>query len=103
MNANSVNKELAGEFRQVEPRPDFFTVEHERAVCRPGFILPFRQQLAPVIVKTAPEADVFCAISAPIICGDKACVMALGIAEENEIGGEIDWSEITRAVAEHIL
>src|SRR5262249_12750507 len=99
MNANSMDEELAGEFRQIEPHPDFLAIEHECAVCRPGFILPLRQQLTAAVVKTAPKAHVFRAVGAPIIRSDKASVMTLPIAEEYELGREIDTFQLTPAIA----
>ena len=97
--AGGVDEKLPNELRQIESRPDFLAVQHERAVRRPCLLLPLGKLLAGFIIEVAPEADVLGAIRAPVVRADKPCVMAAALAEEHEIGREIQRGKIMRAVA----
>ncbi len=101
--ADHVQKELAGEGRKAETGADGAAVEDD-----PGEpLLAFRQRLfpggerrSPLIEETEPEPHVLPAIARPVIGGDEAGCDLLGVAEEDEVGGEIAPIEVGAGLGE---
>ncbi len=102
--ADDMEEELAGEFRQGETGADLAAVEHDTGgtaqFAEGDCLLPFRQHLAAGIEEDERESDLARPIAGPIIRCRKARVQSIRIAEEGEIGSEIERVEIVAAIGE---
>ena len=88
--AERMDENLTRESGQSEAAPDFTAVENECALRRACLVFSFRHNAAEAVIEPAPEPDILCAIAAPIIGRDKPGMVAILIAEKNEVGGEIE-------------
>ncbi len=99
--ADGVEKELAGEGRQAEAAADRGAVDDDPGPIAGDRLLPRRQNTAVGVEQAQPEPDRPGAIAGPVIGGDEAGREPAGIAEEGEVGGEIEPVEIARRVGQH--
>ncbi len=98
--ADHVEKELAGEFRQLEAAADLAAVEHDRGGAGRHRLAPLRQHLALGAEQQQPQAHRAGAVARPVIGGDESGGEPAGVAEEGEIGGEVEGIEIAAPVGE---
>src|SRR5689334_22372954 len=92
--ADDMHKELAGEFAEGEAAANVAAVEDDRAAIGRHGLAPLRQDLAALAVEQQPKGDVARAIARPIVRRDQPCMQAALVAEEDEVGGEIERVEI---------
>ena len=95
-----MHKKLAGEIAQPVLRAHFGAVDHHGRVGAAERLLPGRQPRTVAVEQGRPDAGILGAVAAPVIGRDQPCVVAAAVAEEGEIGGEVDRRQIVPLVGQ---
>jgi hypothetical protein len=101
LGADEMQEQLAGEVRQAEARADHPAVDGHAGHGVGQRLFPRGQHAAFGIEQPRPVAHAAGAVADPVFGGCDPGVMAAAVAEEREVGREVQRVEIARAVGEH--
>jgi hypothetical protein len=94
LRADRMDEKLAGEFRQSETLPHRFAVDRDRRRTGRDVLGPFGDRFAAGIEQPQPKFKCAAAIARPVIRRDEPRRQTVLLAEEDEIGREVERVEI---------
>src|SRR3569623_213047 len=100
---HNVKEQAALKFGQIETAPDLRAVEHDARDTRRQVLRPMSEHAALEIEQAGPQRDVLRAESVPEIAAHEARVMTDAIAQEGEVGGEVERVEVAPRVGENLV
>ena len=98
--ADRVHEQLAGERRQAEALAHRAAVDGEAAGPGRNLLLPGRQHRAVRVEQPQPQPDRAAAVAGPVVRRHQPRGQPIGIAEEHEVGREVQLVEIARTVGQ---
>ena len=101
--ADHMHEQLAGERTQAEALPHLTAVDDDAAGRLAQLLPPLGQDLAGLIEQAQPQRRVLGAVAGPVIGRDDPAVMASGVAEEGEVGGDVERVQIAPGVGQHVV
>ncbi len=101
--ADDMDEELAGEGPQLEAGADVAAVEDDAGSSRSDRLAPFREAAPVAVEQDELQRDLAGAVARPVIRRDESRVEAVGVAEEGEIGREVERIEIEAAIGQKIV
>ena len=101
--AGDVEEELAGEGAQAETPAHLGAVDHDRRARARQAVLPLRERGPGLVEQAAPQRRLGGAVARPVVGRHDAGVGALGVAEEGEVGREVEAAQIVARPGQHGL